>query len=394
MASSNDHHAGMDLSSWGKKLKTLVQEREQEQQEQNHNLIRYFDRPLQKKENTSFGSLMGHLQPLGTNHKVTGTNTILNHRYGYLSGLRGGILSQRTYSSSWDDIFLLQQLVDDKQRHAHPRAPIANKKFPRTSGNESHPDANKMKPLISTGLVDNSNQYGSHWKGDNDCSYSSWMLMTKRVIDYKQKHGHLKVTHAEDAKLKNWINKWRYKYRKFIRTNGKEGSLKRMKDLISIGLVHDITSGKKRSLSSFSDMFEQLEDYKQRHGHVRMTQLCKDDAKLGRWVAKWRVYYKKYRESNEKEQKDPEQKMKRIENSGMVDDLIKEYKNNAGKVVDPCTVTFSTASSSNLSGEDCSPDNSTSSTNKNEKKCFDNEVPSQTPNSDILGSELRGGFWA
>ncbi len=105
----------------------------------------------------------------------------------------------------------------------------------------------------------------------NMCAtYNTWDEMFNQLLEFKQKHGHVKVParYNENKKLGSWVMNRRSEYREYKRTNGRKGDLERMKRLESIGLVDDITSkvakeGVKQRI--WYDMYNQLLEFKQKH---------------------------------------------------------------------------------------------------------------------------------
>jgi hypothetical protein len=74
-----------------------------------------------------------------------------------------------------------------------------------------------------------------------------WNDMCETLLDFKQKHGRVKVPvrYKENPKLGTWVSHWRSQYRAYKRTNGQKGDSERMKRLEGIGLVDDIIFRKK-----------------------------------------------------------------------------------------------------------------------------------------------------
>eukprot|EP01083_Nonionella_stella_P072499 195541_1 len=100
-----------------------------------------------------------------------------------------------------------------------------------------------------------------------------WYDMYNQLLEFKQKHGHTKVPrqYNKNKKLGNWVQHWRNYYREYKRTNGQKGDPERMKHLESIGLVDDISIGYEKARvrnSGWDDMYNQLLEFKQKHGHV------------------------------------------------------------------------------------------------------------------------------
>jgi hypothetical protein len=160
-------------------------------------------------------------------------------------------------------------------------------------------------------------------KGTSRKEECHWNDRYESLLGFKQKHGHVKVPqqYDENPKLGRWVGYWRNKYKEYKRTNGQKGDPHRMKRLESIGLVDDISTGNeyRRVKSYWDDMLNQLSDFKQEHGHLKVPQQYDENPKLGRWVRNWRSKYREYKRTNG--QKGDPHSMKRLESSGLVDDI-------------------------------------------------------------------------
>jgi hypothetical protein len=234
----------------------------------------------------------------------------------------------------WDNMFNL--LLEFKQKHGHVKVPqqynenkklgrwVSNsrsdyREYKRTNGQKGDPD--RMKRLESIGLFDDIST--GYAKVDVN---KNWHDMYNQLLEFKQKHGHVKVPqqYNENKKLGIRVKNWRRNYREYKRTNGQKGDPGWMKRLESIGLVDDITTGyaKVDFNKNWHDMYNQLLEFKQKHGHVKVPQQYDENKKLGLWVRERRRNYREYKRSNRKKG-DPEQ-MKCLEKIGMVDDISTE----------------------------------------------------------------------
>jgi glycerol-3-phosphate cytidylyltransferase-like family protein len=177
-----------------------------------------------------------------------------------------------------------------------------------------------MKRLESIGLVDDittgyaKDDVKEHWYG-----------MYNQLLEFKQKHGHVKVPrqYNENPKLGIWVMTNRSNYREYKRSNGQKGDPERMKDLESIGLVDDIITGytnRHVNNTNWYNMYNQLLIFKQKHGHVKVPQRCDENEKLGMWAHNQRRNYREYKRTNG-QKGDPEQ-MKCLESIGLVDDIL------------------------------------------------------------------------
>jgi hypothetical protein len=239
--------------------------------------------------------------------------------------------------SRWDDMFKL--LLEFKQKHGHFKIPcdcgnengklgrwVINRRrdyreYKRTNGQKGNLE--RMKRLESIGMVDDITS--GYEKGGLQ---ENWYGMYNQLLEFKQKHGHVKVPcqYNENKKLGRWVNNWRSNYREYKRTDGKKGDPERMKCLESIGLVDDITTGyeKENAKKIWYDMYNQLLEFKQKHGHVKVPQQYNENPKLGRWVGKRRCVYREYKRTNG--QKGDPERMKCLESIGLVDDITTGYE--------------------------------------------------------------------
>eukprot|EP01083_Nonionella_stella_P150302 478605_1 len=73
-----------------------------------------------------------------------------------------------------------------------------------------------------------------------------------------------------------------------------------MKCLESIGLVDDITTGyaKDDVKEHWYGMYNQLLEFKQKHGHVKVPCKYNENKKIGRWVKEQRSNYREYKRTN------------------------------------------------------------------------------------------------
>jgi glycerol-3-phosphate cytidylyltransferase-like family protein len=159
-----------------------------------------------------------------------------------------------------------------------------------------------------------------------------WNDMYESLLDFKQKHGHVKVAEKcnENPNLGIWVRSWRSKYREYKRTNGQKGDPERMKCLESIGLVDDITTGYEQVCENeyWYDMYNQLLEFKQKHGHVKVPRQYNENRKLGNWVNNRRSNYREYKRTNG-QKGDPEQ-MKCLESIGLVADITTKVAKGGG----------------------------------------------------------------
>jgi hypothetical protein len=312
----------------------------------------------------------------------------------------------------WYDMY--NQLLEFKQKHGHVKVPQRyneNKKlgfwvtrwrgnyreYKRTNGQKGDPE--RMKCLESIGLVDDITTVNE--KKDVK---EIWHDMYNRLLEFKKKHGHLKVPqkYNENPELGRWVMNRRRDYREYKRTYGQKGDPEQMMSLESIGLVDDITTGDANEgvEQIWYGMYNQLLEFKQKHGHVKVPQQYNENKKLGIWVVKQRGKYREYKRTNG--QKGDPERMKCLESIGLVDDIririhhdkmtnFANTKVSAPIIVSSISPTFSShtqtitkeiPSLAGMKGEEKNDDNS-------------GGVNDTQADLDFLGSDLRGkgGFW-
>jgi hypothetical protein len=316
--------------------------------------------------------------------------------------------------SRWDDMFKL--LLEFKKKHEHFNIPcgcgnengklgiwainrrIDYRAYKRTNGQKGDPE--RMKRLESIGLVDDLTT--GYEKGSLN---EIWYGMYSQLLEFKQKNGHVKVPqhYNENPKLGMWVKERRRNYREYKRTDGKKGNPERMKCLESIGLVDDITTGYAKEVfkvGRWYDMYTQLLEFKEKHGHVKVPQRYSENPKLGRWVTKQRSAYREYKRTNG-QKREPE-RMKHLESIGLVDDICItihhdkmtnciDIKVSTPMIVSSMSPTFSSYT------QTITKETPLLAGMKEEEKNGDNSggVNHTQADLDFLGSELRGkgGFW-
>jgi hypothetical protein len=228
--------------------------------------------------------------------------------------------------------------------------------------------------------------------------------MFKLLLEFKQKHGHFKVPRKgnEYGKLGIWVSNRKGDYREYKRTNGLKGDPERMKRLESIGLVDGITTGDAKDdvKVSWYGVYNQLLEFKQKHGHVKVPAKYNENKKLGRWVTNWRRNYREYKRTNG--QKGNPEQMKHLESIGLVDDI--HIRIHHDKMTNCANVKVSTPMIVSSMSPTFSSNTQTITEEmpllagmKGKEKNGENSggVDHTQADSDFLGSELRGkgGFW-
>lgn len=165
-----------------------------------------------------------------------------------------------------------------------------------------------------------------------ECSDDRQEMMFQELANFKLQHGHLKVSlhRKEYPRLEIWVQTWRDNYRKIFykKENGnKEAKLPEcheIKRLKNIGLFDDIEEDeatKKSIQCSWEDMYQQLAQYKQKHGHTRVPRKYKENPKLGTWTSQRRSDYRSFMNSNRKVKVEHKEKIMLLKQLGLFDDI-------------------------------------------------------------------------
>jgi hypothetical protein len=153
---------------------------------------------------------------------------------------------------------------------------------------------------------------------------ASWDKSLEELIEHRKKHGNKRV--SQTSRLGRWIARNRVNYRKYKESGEKKGHYARMKRLEETGLVDDIKNNncgpskmKHACLNEWNNMFQQLLDYKAKHGNSQVPSVYSENPKLGNWVGKYRTLYRKWVESEGKT--GDTVRIKRLESIGVFDDI-------------------------------------------------------------------------
>jgi hypothetical protein len=416
------HHTISERNKWNKNFEKLVQYKQQHGTSTStstsnippSSIIGKVKRVKGGNNNSSFDLWLDTQKKFWDEYCILGSDEVLDDRYRRLTNLgvfkrtpsKKGIIS---HVERWNDMY--ENLRGFKQNHGHVKVPercnenpklgrwvhtwrAKYRKYKKTNGLKG--DSERMKCLEKLGLVDDISTGYEQRRGNK----SNWDDMFNLLIEFKQKYGHVNVPvrHNANPKLGRWVSRLRNEYREHKRTNGQKGDPERMKRLESIGLVHDILAGDvtRHSKSNWDDMFNLLIEFKQNHGHLKVPGHWNENPKLGRWVRNCRYNYRIYKRSNV-QNRDPEQRVIRLESIGLVDDILskkhedKETNRGDDKVFAPTIVSSTTPMfSSNTQNIAEGIPTSTGMKGKRNSNSGDTNIQADL---DFLGSELRGGFW-
>jgi hypothetical protein len=77
-------------------------------------------------------------------------------------------------------------------------------------------------------------------------------------------------------------------------------------------------------LNILTSSVNQLLEFKQKHGHLKVSSRCNENRELGIWVLHWRSYYREYKRTNG--QKGDLEQMKCLESIGLIDEISTGYE--------------------------------------------------------------------
>ena len=119
---------------------------------------------------------------------------------------------------------------------------------------------------------------------------TKWSNRFKELVGYKAQHGNCLVPkrYEDNPPLGSWVSKQRVLYTR--NQAGKTTTLteERIKQLDSLGFTWVI---ERAHQEQWSDRFQQLEDYKVKHGNCLVPVNNEDNPQLGLWVSRQRKLY-------------------------------------------------------------------------------------------------------
>lgn len=126
-------------------------------------------------------------------------------------------------------------------------------------------------------------------RAESAASIKKWDEMFEELRRFHVEHGHCVITKADDdhQALYKWMCQQRLEYKKLRKDLGSKMTASRLQKLHDIGFTFNTRSTYLR----WEDRMEQLRQYKQEHGHLRIPVV---DPDLGEFVARQRVEHAKY----------------------------------------------------------------------------------------------------
>jgi len=115
-----------------------------------------------------------------------------------------------------------------------------------------------------------------------------WQKSYEKLKEYKRDHGHVLVPRqCEIPGLGDWVTSQRQQYQEYRKGRPTPLTKQRKELLDAIGFQFRI-----RNRPEWSSKYDELLQYKEKHGDTRVPQHFKENKALGKWVAKQREQYK------------------------------------------------------------------------------------------------------
>jgi len=136
---------------------------------------------------------------------------------------------------------------------------------------------------------DSSGSYRS--KSDDTCAKRChWSEKFEELTDFQRRFGHCQVPNRwqENIKLSQWVKRQRHQYK--IKKEGKNASLTdhKINALESLGFTWSVHE------DIWEERLEELQSYKEVHGHTNVPKNCKRHPQLSTWVKYNRRHSKLY----------------------------------------------------------------------------------------------------
>jgi len=116
-----------------------------------------------------------------------------------------------------------------------------------------------------------------------------WNRFFTMLETYKERHGHVLVPRlCEVPGLGDWVTDQRRQYKAYKAGKSSQLTKERRDKLQSLGFTWQV-----RNRPEWEQRFQELLEYKEKHGDCKVPQNLRDNKALGKWVAKQREQYKR-----------------------------------------------------------------------------------------------------
>ena len=194
-----------------------------------------------------------------------------------------------------------QELIDFCTEHGHCRVPIRykdNLSLGCWVGRQRQDYRKRKEGKVSPMADDRINlleKIGFVW----NALESTWMARYNELKQFQESHGHCNVPrdYSANKELGLWVSNQRTQYR--LRQEGNQSSTmtnERISMLEEIGFIWDAQK------SAWMTRYEELIEFKQRHGHCNVPSDYSANKELGQWVHTQRKQYRLLQEGKQSSQ--------------------------------------------------------------------------------------------
>jgi hypothetical protein len=171
------------------------------------------------------------------------------------------------------------------------------------------------------------NRLGMDWNAHSGTS--TWQKYYHELKNFHAQHGHIQVPYTSKySDLYSWLKRQREHYKNFVeQADSSEINAERVRLLEQLGMTWAPTSANRVSDGNFRQLFQELKDYYNQHGHVKFPR--NDKGKLASFVKQQRQYYKTYKENGFQDTQNMDtDRVNLLESLGIVldPDIYKEHE--------------------------------------------------------------------
>jgi len=123
-----------------------------------------------------------------------------------------------------------------------------------------------------------------------------WADRVRELMQYRDDHGHCSVPRKHSS-LGRWVDAQRTKFKKFDAGKASSMTPHRVKILNYIGFVWDASGVGRRNDEGWMRNFEELMEYKEKHGDCLVPRMYEGNRNLGNWVHTQRQVYRNKRKA-------------------------------------------------------------------------------------------------
>merc|ERR1712151_1232330 len=185
------------------------------------------------------------------------------------------------YEFSWNT--RMDELKQFILKHGHYHVPKDYEYFPKLERWMNNLRSQREKNILSKKQIEDLDQFNFDWnrlETKSETLEARWLEKFQQLQEFYNKHGHSRVTKS------NCNDESLIKFTQRQRTHCKKESRRKMLD--SVEYSWSITH-KYKPQQEWLEMFNKLKEYKEIHGHTRVTRYnLKSDTSLAYWVARQR----------------------------------------------------------------------------------------------------------